>query len=649
MQSGFLHIANVDQFMIRWMMLISLPIFAFLFLLFFKRNKFTNTLALLPALSILVFTTFHFVGNTVTETFVKNFEWLNIANLNINISLMIDQMSIHMIFMIAFITSLVIIFSYEYMRDEVEYSKYFAYINLFMFSMIALVLSANLFVTYMCWELLGFSSYLLIGFYNNKQSAILANKKAFIVNRIGDIGFLVGLMILLSVYQTFDYQLLKEYQFEVLKDMSLHQQWLLNLSGYCFLIAVIAKSAQFPLHIWLPDAMEGPTPISALIHAATMVIAGIYLLIRIQFLLSIDVHNTMIVIGSFTSFMAAFIALKQYDLKKILAYSTISQLGYMLSAIGAASESAAFNHLYAHAFYKASLFLSAGSIIHFLHHHYHYKNDRDAQDIRNAKGLMKHLPITFIAFTFSAASLIGLPFFSGSLSKDAVILEVFDFSIYQGSVLLETFAVLNLATVFLTALYMFRLYWYLFLRNRVAEASNVLESKIFKFVLLILVPFSIIKISGFKSTVHHGFVAENIYFILIALFAIAFFIVYSYHKKERSPSNNFIFRLSANELYINHFYQKVIVKIVLMFASFSRFFDKTFVDGIVNQSARLTISISKLSDIIDRYLVDGIVNNIAFFAKRIGDLFRAFQTGKLQSYFALSVFIIFIIILILKA
>lgn len=621
MQSGFLHI---------------------------KKNKITNTLALLPALSILVFAAFHFIGNTVTETFVKNFEWLNIANLNINISLMIDQMSIHMIFMIAFITSLVIIFSYEYMRDEEEYSKYFAYINLFMFSMIALVLSANLFITYMCWELLGFSSYLLIGFYNKKQSAILANKKAFIVNRIGDIGFLVGLMILLSVYQTFDYQLLKEYQFEVLKDMSLHQQWLLSLSGYCFLIAVIAKSAQFPLHIWLPDAMEGPTPISALIHAATMVIAGIYMLIRIQFLLSIDVHNTMIVIGSFTSFMAAFIALKQYDLKKILAYSTISQLGYMLSAIGAASESAAFNHLYAHAFYKATLFLSAGSIIHFLHHHYHYKNDKDAQDIRNAKGLMKHLPITFIAFTFSAASLIGLPFFSGSLSKDAVILEVFDFSIYQGSVLLETFAVLNLATVFLTALYMFRLYWYLFLRNKVVD-TKIEESKIVKLVLLLLIPFSIIKISGFKSTEHHGFVAENIYFILIAFFAFAFFIVYSYYKKERSPNNNFIFSLSANELYIDQFYQKVIVEIVLMFAHFSRFFDKTIVDGIVNQSARLTLTMSKLSDIIDRYIVDGIVNNIAFFAKRIGDLFRAFQTGKLQSYFALSVFIIFIIILILKA
>lgn len=648
MQSGFLHIANVDQFMIRWMMLISLPLIAFLILLFIKKNKATNLIALLPALSILIFSSFHFIGNTVNETFIKNFEWLNIANLNINISLMIDQMSIHMIFMIAFITSLVIIFSYEYMRGEEEYSKYFAYINLFMFSMIALVLSANLFVTYMCWELLGFSSYLLIGFYNKKQSAILANKKAFIVNRIGDIGFLLGLMILLSVYQTFDYQLLKEYQFEVLKDMSLQQQWLLSLSGYCFLIAVIAKSAQFPLHIWLPDAMEGPTPISALIHAATMVIAGIYLLIRLQFLLNIDVHNTMIVIGSFTSFMAAFIALKQYDLKKILAYSTISQLGYMLSAIGAASESAAFNHLYAHAFYKASLFLAAGSIIHFLHHHYHYTNEKDAQDIRNAKGLIKHLPITFIAFTFSAASLIGIPLFSGSLSKDAVILEVFDFSIYQGSVLLETFAVLNLATVFLTALYMFRVYWYLFLRSRERINTKIEESKIVKIVLLILVPFTILKISSFKSTTHTGIIADNIYFILIALFAIAFYIIYSYYKKERS-SNNFIFKLSANELYIDKFYQMVIVNMVLMFANFSRFFDHTIVDGIVNQSAKIILLLSKLSDLIDRYIVDGIVNNIALLAKRIGDLIRAFQTGKLQSYFALSVFIIFIIILILKA
>jgi NADH-quinone oxidoreductase subunit L len=430
--------------------------------------------------------------------------------------------------------------------------------------------------------------------------------------------------------------------------MSSQQQWLLSISGYCFLIAVIAKSAQFPLHIWLPDAMEGPTPISALIHAATMVIAGIYLLIRLQFLLSIDVHNTMIIIGSFTCFMAAFIALKQYDLKKILAYSTISQLGYMLSAIGAASETAAFNHLYAHAFYKASLFLSAGSIIHFLHHQYHYKNDKDVQDIRNAKGLIKHLPITFIAFTFSAASLIGIPLFSGSFSKDSVILEVFDFSIYQGSVLLETFAVLNLATVFLTALYMFRLYWYLFLRDKIAEATAVAESKIFKLVLLILLPFSIINISAIKNTAHTGFVASNIYYILIALFGIAFFIIYTYYKKVRT-TNNFIFKLSANELYIDWFYQKLIVKAVMMFANAVKFFDKVIVDGIVNQSANLTIFISKIADGIDRYVVDALVNNIALLARRIGDLIRAFQTGKVQSYFALSVFILFIIILILKA
>ncbi len=648
MESGFLHIANVDQFMSRWMVLISLPVIAFLILVFIKKNKATNLIALLPALLILVFASFHFIAGTVNETFIKNYEWLNIANLNINISIMIDQMSIHMIFMIAFITALVIIFSYEYMRSEEEYSKYFAYINLFMFSMIALVLSANLLLTYMCWELLGFSSYLLIGFYNKKQSAILANKKAFIVNRIGDIGFLVGLMILLSVYQTFDYRLLKEYQFEVLKDMSLQQQWLLSISGYCFLIAVIAKSAQFPLHIWLPDAMEGPTPISALIHAATMVIAGIYLLIRLQFLLSIDVHNTMIVIGSFTSFMAAFIALKQYDLKKILAYSTISQLGYMLSAIGAASESAAFNHLYTHAFYKASLFLSAGSIIHFLHHHYHYKNEKDAQDIRNAQGFIKHLPITFIAFTFSAASLIGIPLFSGSISKDAVILEVFDFSIYQGSLLLETFAVLNLATVFLTALYMFRVYWYLFLRSREKINTKIEESKIVKFVLLILVPFSILNISSFKSTAHTGIIAENIYYILIALFALAFYIIYTYYKKERT-ANNFIFKLSSNELYIDAFYQKLIVSMFLVIANAAKFFDKVIVDGIVNQSANLTVFVAKIADGIDRYIVDALVNNIALLAKRIGDLIRAFQTGKVQSYFALSVFILFIIILILKA
>ncbi|MFN5704830.1 MAG: proton-conducting transporter membrane subunit, partial [bacterium] len=316
--------------------------------------------------------------------------------------------------------------------------------------------------------------------------------------------------------------------------------------------------------------------------------------------------------------------------------------------IGAASESAAFNHLYAHAFYKASLFLSAGSIIHFLHHHYHYKNEKDAQDIRNAQGLIKHLPITFIAFTFSAASLIGIPLFSGSFSKDAVILEVFDFSIYQGSLLLETFAILNLATVFLTALYMFRVYWYLFLRSREKINTKIEESKIVKFVLLLLIPFSIINISAIKNTAHTGIIADNIYFILNALFALAFYIIYTYYKKERT-ANNFIFKLSANELYIDTFYQKTIVKLVMLFANAIKYFDRVIVDGIVNQSANVTVFIAKIADGIDRHIVDALVNNIALLAKRIGDLIRAFQKGKVQSYFALSVFILFIIILILKA
>lgn len=614
-------------------------VLSFVLIFFIQNKKLVNTLSILPLAGILVLSAFQSftIENNVSSSL--QVQWLKFADLHINLSIVLDYYALKMIFMISFIASMVSIFSMEYMKDDMQYSRYFAYLQLFAFAMIALVLSHNLFITYMTWELVGFCSYLLIGFWTHKTSAVLANKKAFIINRIGDIGFLAGLMILLSVYNTFDYTLLKEYQFEVFKNLSIEKQTLLNLSGYCFLIAVIAKSAQFPLHVWLPDAMEGPTPISALIHAATMVIAGIYLLIRIHFILSIDVHHLIIVIASITSFMAAFIALKQYDIKKILAYSTISQLGYMLSGIGAANETAAFGHLYNHAFYKASLFLAAGSIIHAMH----------SQDIRNAAGLRKKIPITFIAFTLSAASLIGLPLFSGYYSKDFIIANVLDWSISRNNIYLEIAAYLNIASVFLTALYVMRLIWYLFLKNQMSS-EVITESKIYRIVLLLFMPFTVVSVLPIPHIQQQNYlIIEYLPYLLISLIVLAFTILYIYYKNNKSTQANFIWNLSSNELYIVQFYQNIIVKFIVWKSKLIAWFDVNILDAFVNFIPNLSLYFSRLIANFDKYVVDATVNYTALLSKRIGDFLRAFQTGKTQSYFALSMLLLFIIIWILKS
>ncbi len=632
--------ANSSNVLNSYLIVLLMALLFFIPSFFIRSKKILHLLSFLPTASLLLISILTWIYVDVEAKQSIYFNWIHFESLSIQASFSVDAISIQMIAMISFIASMVMLYSIEYMRKEEKYARFFAYIQLFVFAMVTLVLSSNLFITYIAWELVGFCSYLLIGFWTQKQSAVLANKNAFIVNRIGDIGFLAGLMILLSVYNTFDYQLLKEYQFEVFKNLSIEKQNLLNISGFCFLIAVIAKSAQFPLHIWLPDAMEGPTPISALIHAATMVIAGIYLLIRLHFLLSIDVHNFIIVLAAFTSFMAAFVALKQYDLKKILAYSTISQLGYMLSGIGAANEGAAFNHLYAHAFYKASLFLAAGVIIHTMH----------SQDIRNAQALRKQLPITFIAFTLAAASLIGIPFFSGFYSKDTIIAHVLDWSISRNNNWLLFAAYLNIASVALTALYVARMFWYLFLRNRNSSTSELqAEPRIYKITLLLLMPLSILTISNTSAQTAHDYkIIHALPYLIVAVLMLAIIWVWYFYKNNKQWTG-FIANTSAKELYVDVAIQKSIVPLTLAVARLSSFVDKYIVDGLVNLSASFGIQISKFMEFIDRYVVDAAVNYSALLMKRLGDFIRAFQTGKTQSYYAISILVLVIIIWIIKS
>lgn len=370
------------------------------------------------------------------------FEWINVGNLRVPFGFVVDQISVVMILIITGVGSLIHLFSIGYMSHDERPSKYFAYLNLFLFNMLLLVLGDNLLITFVGWEGVGLCSYLLIGFWFTDAQKAAAGMKAFVTNRIGDAGFLIGIFILFFTFGSVNYSDLANL-IPTVAEMS----WTgpLTLATLFLFIGACGKSAQIPLYVWLPDAMAGPTPVSALIHAATMVTAGVYLFVRMSNIL-IMAPNTMHVIawvGASTAFVAATIGVTQWDIKKILAYSTVSQLGYMFLAIGVGAFSAAQFHLMTHAFFKALMFLGAGSVIHGMH---------AEQDVRRMGGLRKYLPITHITFVLGWLAIIGMPPFAGFFSKDEILWQAFS-SPYGHKGLWF----LGLVTAALTAFYMTRL------------------------------------------------------------------------------------------------------------------------------------------------------------------------------------------------
>lgn len=402
----------------------------------------------------------YFSGPRLNET-LASVNWLPFNDtLSIDMGIGVNAISVMMLFVITLVSFLVHLYSTSYMKGEERYSTYFSYLQLFTFSMIGLVLSINIFQIYFFWELVGVSSFLLIGFYYTKQSAIAAAKKAFIVTRFADFGFLIGILILGYEANTFDFNgLISFFTNEMnLTDVAAHT--FLGLSAVTWALGLVfvgaaGKSAMFPLHVWLPDAMEGPTPVSALIHAATMVVAGVFLVARLFPVYAIAAPEALTMIayvGCFTAFFAAIIACTQTDVKKVLAYSTISQIAYMMLALGVArwgqgveeGYTASMFHLFTHAFFKAALFLCAGVIIHAF----------STGDINKLRGLRHYLPVTHIVFLIAALSISGIPFFSGFYSKESIL-----YSVYQYDHALYYVA---LFTSGLTAFYMFRLYFTIF-------------------------------------------------------------------------------------------------------------------------------------------------------------------------------------------
>jgi NADH-quinone oxidoreductase subunit L len=439
-------------------------------------------LALSFALAVAIWLAMAGAGDMNTPYVHRFFDWMVTGDLKIPWAFQVDQLSMIMVLVITGVGTLIHIFSIGYMQDDPGYPRFFAYLNLFVAFMLVLVLGASYPVLFVGWEGVGLCSYLLIGFWFSDKANADAGKKAFIVNRIGDFGFLIAMFLLFANVGTLDFTGAAASASSLGYDSAL-------ITTIClfFFLGCVGKSAQLPLYVWLPDAMAGPTPVSALIHAATMVTAGVYLIARSGFLFAMSPTAciTVAVVGTLTALFAATIGLKQWDIKKVLAYSTISQLGYMFMGVGAGAYAAGMFHLVTHAFFKALLFLGSGSVIFAMHRAYHHTGSHeDAQDMRNMGGLRKYMPVTFVLMWIATLAIAGVPPFSGFFSKDGILGAVFARAQHgalaestwlgmPGSAVLYVLYGLGLITAFLTAIYMTRMMLYTFHGpNRTGEAEQ---------------------------------------------------------------------------------------------------------------------------------------------------------------------------------
>lgn len=521
------------------------------------------------------------VNNSKQPIEIELFEWMALANFNVTFGFLLDQLSLLWLLFVTGIGTLIHWYSTNYMKNDENYAKFFAYLNLFIFFMIVLVTGSNLLITFIGWEGVGLCSYLLIGFWHKNQSYNDAAKKAFIMNRIGDLGFLVGVFILAFLFQSLDYMTIKE----ALMQGTNHQinMWI-GWAALALFIGAVGKSAQIPLYTWLPDAMAGPTPVSALIHAATMVTAGIFLITRLNFVFDLAPHiqNIIAIVGAVTSLFAASIGLVQTDIKKVLAYSTVSQLGLMFMAVGFGAYEIAVFHVITHAFFKACLFLGSGSVIHAM---------GGEQDMRNMGGLKKFMPATYATFLLATIAISGFPPFSGFFSKDEILLTAFS----HNPVL---YVIGSLASI-MTAFYMFRLLYLTFFKNfrGTQEQKNHLHESpaaitVPLWILGILsVVGGVISLPGnswlnsylepiiVNSANAHPHVLGTTEYILMAIAVIGacigLFIAYSkYIKKGDLPPADEqmtgFHKVLYNKYYIDEIYMKIIVKPIYVLAVFFR-------------------------------------------------------------------------------
>ena len=553
-----------------------------------------------------------------------NFEWLRFTELlHIDLGILLDPISVMMLVVITTVSFMVHIYSLGYMHGEVGFQRYYALLSLFSFSMLGLVVATNIFQMYIFWELVGVSSYSLIGFYYQIPSAVLASKKAFIVTRFADLGFLIGILILSYYTKTFDFATLTANNAELVIS-SFAGGTFMGMSLVSVALALIfmggaGKSAMFPLHIWLPDAMEGPTPVSALIHAATMVVAGVFLVARlfpVYFFAAPDVLTMIAYIGAFTALFAAVIAITQTDIKRVLAFSTISQIAYMMAALGVSKYGdhdglgymASMFHLFTHAFFKALLFLGAGSVIHAVH----------SNEMKDMGNLHKYMKITSITFLIACLAIAGIPPFSGFFSKDEILAAAFH---NQPIVFWTLWIVAGL-----TAFYMFRLYFGIFFNGKRDYEHKPHESGLpMAIPLMILAVFSVftglIPFSEFISSDNKPF-EMHIDMVVASLSVVAaivgIVVAYTmYFKDSNKPAAvatrlKGLYTASLNKFYLDEVWMFITKKVIFN-------------------------CVSRPIAWFDRHVIDGTMDNIANVTQKASHRVRGLQSGQMQRYVAFLV------------
>ena len=674
-----------NTFILSSLFILFLPLLAFVIQIFFGKRLpregdwvSIGAISITLILAITMFIKMHLSGDPELK-YEASFVWLDMGAFTISLGFLVDNITIIMLLIVALISTCTHIFSTAYLKGDIRYSRYFGYLGLFTFSMNGIVLANNLMSMYMFWELVGVSSYLLIGHWFEKDSAADASKKAFLTNRVGDIGFFIGIMLIYSAVGSFAFT-------DVFDGVAsgMIAGTTLTLAGVGLFMGAMGKSSQFPLHIWLPDAMEGPTPVSALMHAATMVAAGVYLTVRIFPILTSDALLVVAYVGGFTALFAASIALTQTDIKKVLAYSTVSQLGYMILAVGTGVYTAAFFHLLTHAMFKANLFYGSGSVIHSMHHALHEKHDHetDPQDMRNMGGFKDRMPITYWSMLISTMAIAGVPLFSGFLSKDAILAGTLSFTQHHPEhFLLPLF---GFGAAAMTAFYMFRMMfltfhgepkmpeliddihespkemtgpivllgtlslyiWYTLPNNLSPMASygwfnpklddhNFVEGLVHPVDSSVPGSITAIEIAEHAHHAHHLAM-----YISIAVAALGIFLSWFIYIKKGLSANaiaersGFLYRWSLNKYYFDENYNKYLYQPTLRLADKISWLDWELYDKyFINGFGRLTHWASKVTgkfdfDVIDQLLVDGTGK----IANLIGRKFKSIQTGKLQNY-----------------
>ncbi len=623
-----------------------IPLFMFLFLgLNYKRIKepisgWIGTAGLLATALLSFYTAFQYffnygkVDGVYQKIYAYNSVWVHFSEtLHIDMGIMLDPISAVMLIVVPLISLMVHLYSIGYMHKEPGFTRFFAYLSLFTFSMLGLVLSTNLFQIYIFWEMVGVSSYLLIGYYFEKPSAILAAKKAFIVTRFADFFFLVGILVVSYFAKTFDFKILTDFDF--IHNLQLQVGMFMGLSVMTWALILIfiggaGKSAMFPLHIWLPDAMEGPTPVSALIHAATMVVAGVFLVARLftMFYFFDDGFALHIVawVGAFTTLFAAVIAITQYDIKRVLAFSTMSQIGYMMLALGVSGYGgheglgymSAMFHLFTHAMFKALLFLGAGAVIHAVHSNY----------MQDMGGLRKYMPITNVTFLLAALAISGIPPLAGFFSKDEILAAAFEHN-------MPVF-IIGYIVAGMTAFYMFRLYFRIFwwnnpdYKHKPHEAPATMTTALI-ILALMTVGSGFIPFADFISPDNKPFHSHLDWILAgasIGIGLLGIVLAWIFYKKEKDLSQRFryafgnLYKWTYNKFYIDEIYMFITKKIIFN-------------------------NISGPFAWFDRHVVDGTMNGIGNGTVWISSKIKRLQSGKIQDYAMFFISGVLIIIMII--